>query len=182
MRQTVKFTVVTLWILLSRSYDAYCTYLHTPDLSREANPLVSVVGISSWTPLLLILGALTLYAVYAFYVSLYRPVDLLPSEKGLGFGTFAAYVYLGRPDHWTATLYKLPTDMRRLHPYMGHVLTRCLAYAGVVSTLMWLLIRHSEAYRQVHSAALVYTVLVLGCALIIYGWNKRLYQRYLARV
>ncbi len=44
--KTLKFLVILLWILLSKSYDAYCTYLHTPDLSKEANPLVSVLGLN----------------------------------------------------------------------------------------------------------------------------------------
>jgi hypothetical protein len=40
----LKFFIILLWILFSKSYDAYCTFLHTPDLSKEANPLVSVLG------------------------------------------------------------------------------------------------------------------------------------------
>ena len=61
MNKNLKFTAITTWILFSRSYDAYCTYQLTPDLSKEANPLVTVVGISSWTTLLLVLSVLTIY-------------------------------------------------------------------------------------------------------------------------
>ena len=43
--KTLKFLVVLSWILFSKSYDAYCTYLHTPDLSKEENPLVSILGL-----------------------------------------------------------------------------------------------------------------------------------------
>ena len=52
MKKNLKFIFTTTWILLSRSYDAYCTNALTPDLSKEANPLVSIGGISSWTTLL----------------------------------------------------------------------------------------------------------------------------------
>lgn len=65
MTKKVKFTITTAWILLSRSYDAYCTNMLTPDLSKEANPLVTVFGVSSWTTLLIILGVLTIYVIYA---------------------------------------------------------------------------------------------------------------------
>lgn len=40
----VKFTLIIFWMLFSKSYDAYCTFLHTPDLSKEANPLVTLFG------------------------------------------------------------------------------------------------------------------------------------------
>jgi hypothetical protein len=42
--KTLKFLIILLWILFSKSYDAYCTFQHTPDLSKEANPLVSLLG------------------------------------------------------------------------------------------------------------------------------------------
>ncbi|MDW8287372.1 MAG: hypothetical protein RMJ89_04825, partial [Flammeovirgaceae bacterium] len=81
INKKLKFAVTTIWILFSRSYDAYCTYLLTPDLSKESNPLVTVVGISSWTPLLIIISVLTIYAIYAYYVSVFKPISLLPTEK-----------------------------------------------------------------------------------------------------
>lgn len=179
MNRKLKFAVTTIWILFSRSYDAYCTNLLTPDLSKEANPLVTVVGVSSWTTLLIILSVLTIYVIYAYFVSVFRPMNLLPKEKGYSFGNFVAYVYLGLKDSWIATLYKLPKDTKRLNNYMGHLLTKCLVYAGVVSTIMWLLINNSEYYKTIHSAPLIYSILIGGCAIITYLWNKSLYSQYL---
>lgn len=179
MNRVTKFALTTSWILLSRAYDAYCTYQLTPDLSKEANPLVSVVGISSWTTLLLILGLITIYAVYAYYISVFRPINLLPSENGYSFGQFVAYVYLGHKDNWTSVLYKLPKDLNRLNQYMGHLLTKCLVFAGIVSTIMWLLINHTEYYKTIHSPTLVYSILISGCIIIAYRWNRTLYTEYL---
>lgn len=179
MTKKVKFTITTAWILLSRSYDAYCTNMLTPDLSKEANPLVTVFGVSSWTTLLIILGVLTIYVIYAYFISLFRPMNLLPNDRGYSFGNFVAYVYLGFKDGWTATLYKLPKDTKRLNNYMGHLLTRFLVYAGIVSTIMWLLINNSDYYKTIHSASLIYTILILGCVVIACTWNKTLYRQYL---
>jgi hypothetical protein len=66
MNKTLKFFLTTAWILFSRAYDAYSTAQLTPDLSKEANPLVTVVGISTWTTLIIVLGALTLYTLYVY--------------------------------------------------------------------------------------------------------------------
>jgi hypothetical protein len=41
----LKFFIILFWMLFSKSYDAYCTFEHTPDLSKEANPLVTILGL-----------------------------------------------------------------------------------------------------------------------------------------
>lgn len=179
MNKKLKFAVTTIWILFSRAYDAYCTNLLTPDLSKESNPLVTVVGISSWTPLLIIISVLILYSIYAYYVSVFRPINLLPAEKGYSFGNIVAYAYLGFKDSWTSVFCKFPKNLKRLNNYMGHILTKCLVYAGLVSTIMWLLINNTDYYETFHSVALVRTILIGGCFLIIYLWNRSLYRQYL---
>jgi len=177
--KNLKFIAVTAWILFSRSYDAYCTHTLTPDLSKEANPLITVAGVSSWSVLLIILSCLTAYVLLAFYIRTYKPTSLLPVEKGYSFNHFVGFLLLGKKEHWTSTLYKLPSDINRLNNYMGVILTRCLVFAGIVSTLMWILIHNSEYYRSIHSAPLIYTILIGGCFGIIYQWNKLEYNSYL---
>jgi hypothetical protein len=178
MNKTLKYSLTTAWIIFSRAYDAHCTAQLTPDLSKEANPLVTVVGISTWTPLLAIISLLTLYAMFAYFQSTYRPMDLAPQEKGFRFSEFATYMYLGRKDHWSAFLFKFPKEIKRFNQYMGHTLTPSLAYAGIISTIMWQLIHHSEWYRSMHNAKIVYAVLITGCLIIAYNWNRKMYRAY----
>lgn len=181
MNKKVKFTMTTAWILLSRSYDAYCTHQLTPDLSKEANPLVSILGLT-WTPLLIILGLLTIYAIYAYYISVFKPKNLFPTEKGYTFSQFAAFIYLGYMQKWTAVFYRVPNNFNRFNHYMGHTLTQCLVYAGFVSTLMWLLINNSDYYKTIHRATAIYIILIAGCVALIYNWNRVMYNRYLAHI
>jgi Kef-type K+ transport system membrane component KefB len=180
LRKTIRFTAITIWIIFSRTYDACCTYQLTPDLSKEANPLVSVLGMG-WTPLLMVMGMLCLYAIYAFYVSVFRPVNLLPDQENLSFRDVSTYVYLGRTDTWMSVFYKYPKDIGRLNQVVGHVMTNCLVYAGMVSTVMWLLINNSNYYKEYHSVAMIYSLLVLGCIVIIYRWFRSMYRYYLER-
>lgn len=179
MTKKIKFTITTAWILFSRCYDAYCTNQLTPDLSKEGNPLVSVLGMT-WTPLLITIGLLTLYLIYAYYISIFKPNNLLPKEKGYTFSEFITYAYLGHKDNWTAIFYKLPKDLNRFNHWMGHNLTRGLSFAGVVSTIMWLLINNSDYYKTIHSATLIYSILIIGCLAIIYIRNKTMFRKYLA--
>lgn len=177
MRKSLKFILVTVWILVTRSYDAWSTFQYTPDLSREANPLASVFGLG-WSPILLIVGVLCLYSIFAFYKSMFEEYAFLPSEKDLNFSEFTTYLYLGEKARWTEALYKLPSSWKRLNHYLGRYLTRCLVFVGFVSTAMWLGIWYSEFYKEAHSAVLIYSIIIAGCGLIAYLWNKNLYQDY----
>ncbi|MFM6994546.1 MAG: hypothetical protein ACKOWO_05485 [Sediminibacterium sp.] len=176
-----KFYLLTTWIIFSRSFDAYCTNLHTPDLSKEANPLVSFLGLT-WSPLLLILGGLMFFVIYGFYLSVFKPIALAPEEKGFTFEEFSTFRYLGKKANWTALLFQFPKSPARFSRVMGELLAPCLAYAGVVSTVMWLLIFNSAWYRSVHQAALVYTLLAIGCAIIAYLQYKNYYRHYVVSV
>jgi Kef-type K+ transport system membrane component KefB len=178
MTKKTKFTITTAWILLTRSYDAYCTNQLTPDLSKESNPLVSILGMT-WTPLLITLGLLTIYLIYAYYISVFKPKDLLPTEKGYSFSEFVAFIYLGRKDNWTAIFYKLPKDLNRFNHWMGHFLTQGLVFAGLVSTIMWILINNTDYYKTIHSVTLIYSILIFGCLAIIYNWNRTMFKKYL---
>lgn len=174
---TVKFVITTTWILFSRAYDAYCTNQLTPDLSLENNPLVSIFGMT-WTPLLMTLGLLTIYVIYSYYISVFKPMDLLPKEKGYSFTNVVAFIYLGYKAPWYAILYKLPKDFKRFNHYMGHLLTLCLVFAGFVSTIMWLLINYTDYYKSIHSATVIYLILIVGSIIIGYFWNKKKYNEY----
>lgn len=172
-----KFYLLSSWILFSRSFDAYCTNLHTPDLSKEANPLVSYLGLT-WSPLLLILGLLMLFVIYGLYLSVFKPISLDPDEKGLTFTEYCTFRYLGKKASWSALLFQFPTSPARFSRVMGELLAPCLAFAGVVSTIMWLLIFNMEWYRAIHQTALVYGILAIGCVLIAYFQYKKYYQQY----
>lgn len=172
-----KFYLISFWIIFSRSFDAYCTNLHTPDLSKEANPLVSFIGLT-WSPLLLILSLLMLLVIYGYYLSVFKPIQLDPEEKGLTFMQFSTFRYLGKKANWSALLFQFPTSKARFSRVMGELLAPCLAFAGLVSTIMWLLIFNKEWYRAIHQAALVYAILIFGCVLIAYFQYKKHYQHY----
>ena len=75
--------------------------------------------------------------------------------------------------------YRFPKSMRRFNQYMGEYMMPCLVFAGVVSTVMWLLINHTTWYMpEYHSVELIYAVLVGGCSMIIYLIARRTYRRY----
>ena len=175
MNKTLRFGLTAFWVVFSRAYDAYCTHQFTPDLQNEANPLVAVFGMG-WTPLLLIVGGLTLFTVYTYYLRTYSPSSLLPKDGSFFLQQFVTFLYLGRKNNWSAIFYKLPTSLKRFNQYWGAFMMPCLVFAGIVSTIMWVLMKYMPSYAEVyHSAPLIYTVLMVGAILII-GLKSKKYQ------
>lgn len=178
MKPFTRFVFVSLFIVLTRLYDAYCTYQYTPDLKHEANPLVTFLGLG-WGGLFVVIGGLVVYIIHTYYVALFKTDDFLPREGSYTFGQFTAYLYFGRVEHWIAFLYKLPSSLKRFNQYMGMMMPSLLVFAGVVSTIMWLLINNIPNYMQnYHSATVIYIILVLGSTLITLYWNFKLWKTY----
>jgi hypothetical protein len=178
MNKTTRYILATVWILFSRSFDAYATWQHTPDLQKEASPLVAVLGLD-WLPLLSLLALFVAYVLFAYWRALFGSYSILPAEKGLNLSEFTGYLATGRKTKWWALLYQFPKTRAHFHAYFGYLLTICLSVAGVVSTLMWVLIWYSDAYRNVHSVALIYSVILGGCVLAVGLWLRKLYTGYL---
>ena len=179
MNRKLKFIITTVWILLSRAYDVYATYQHTPDLSKEANPLVSVFGFS-WTSLLAVVLFCSIYVIYTYYLATFQTYNFLPKEKGYSLSHFIGYVYNGKKQSWISVFYKIPKDLKRFnHVIMGQLLSRCLVFAGFVSTIMWLLINNTEFYKSIHSAQMIYLILITGSVFISYRWFKNIYNEYI---
>ena len=177
MKKNITFSLTVLWILATRVYDASCTFQHTPDLTLEANPLVSLFGLS-WTPLLIIISILGIYCMYAYYLAFFKHFNFYPTEKDYSFSNFIGYIYLGKKQSWISILYKFPKDINRFHHYMGNLMSRCLVFLGVVSTFMWLLINYVPYYKNIHSATIIYLILLIGSVLICYNWFLKLYKEY----
>jgi Kef-type K+ transport system membrane component KefB len=181
MNKELKFIITSIWILFTRWFDAFSTYRHTPDLGKEANPLVSIFGFG-WTPLLVVIVVLSIYVIYAYYLATFQTFNLVPSEKGYSFSHFIGYVYTGKKQSWVSLFYKFPKDLNRLNHFVGQLLSGCLVFAGFLSTIMWLLINYTEFYKSIHSAPMIYLILIIGSIYISYRWFKNIYNEYLTFV
>ncbi|NNE28628.1 MAG: hypothetical protein HKN16_03280 [Saprospiraceae bacterium] len=178
MKNGIRFFFTSLFIILSRAYDAYSTFGYTPDLENEANPLVSWLGLG-WTPLLIVITILMVYSIVVYYLATFRPVDFFPKETGFNFEEFSTFIYLGKKDKWLSYFYKIPDSLGRFNNYMGIFMTRCLVFAGIVSTIMWLLIKYTESYLEhFHSARLIYVILIVGGILVMWAGHRQLFRQY----
>jgi hypothetical protein len=178
MKKVMRFTLLTIWIILTRAIDLFATAKFTPDLKQEGNPLVTLGGLS-WTPIIIIVTSLVAYAIYTLYISTFQEYELLPTEKGLTFGDFFAYIHLGQKSHWTSVMYKLPKDKMRWTHLIGYLLPTALAFTGIVTTIMWMLINFvPNFYTFYYKLNTVYLIILLGTLIIWSNYYLTLYRRY----
>ena len=182
MKKKTKFFLITIWIFLTRGIDLYATAKFTPYLSREGNPLVSVGGLS-WTPLIIIIICLVAYSIYALYISTFKNYDVLPTEKGLNFGDFFAFIHLGKKGHWTSVLYRLPSDIMRWTQIVGYLSSTGLVFAGLATTLMWIMIYYIPGfYESYYNLNAIYSIILIGSIAIWTNYYRGLFKKYIKLV
>ena len=126
--------------------------------------------------------SLTIYTSYTLYLISFKPIKLYPLEKEYSFSNFIAYMYFGKKSSWFSIIYKAPpVRNKRFHYTFGNIFVRYLVFAGIVSTVMWLLINNYEAYRVIHNHFVIYGILISGTFIILYNYYKTEYKEYQAQ-
>jgi hypothetical protein len=77
-----EFIVLTIALLVTRAIDGVLTYLITPDLSREQNPLVKFFG-AGWVGMLAIGAIVIIGMIVCLHWSIYSNVDNFPTSPNL---------------------------------------------------------------------------------------------------
>ena len=177
MKQLV-FIIVSIGIIGTRIYDYLATRRFRADSEEGANLLPQGQGFSA------LLFLITLYIIYAFYISYFRRIpDLFPKKKGIKFREFIPYCYLGYRDKFRALLWKIPNSFSRFNSFFGPVLAWSMLWAGVVTTSMWFLINKTRWYYPAyHNPLTIYLIMVVGVVLITFLHFAILYRQYRRRI
>lgn len=132
-------------ILVLRFLDLYTTYLYTPDLGREWNPLVSILG-ASWLSFII-----TQIIIIAFVSSLiffyFNRTPNEPVQKGLGFYDFIYVYFFGKLKPWRERIFTMPTNLKKHLVFNGFlflVISILLGCFAIINNL--LLIAGVESY------------------------------------
>ncbi len=129
------FIVVILSIVLSLA-DMQLTYIHTPDLTMEANPLVTVLGLG-WNALLIsniIYLAFVMIMAYFPFVKYNRHII-----ECNGFTDFVSKLYYDKPNCFKYILIKNPKNKMIIFAFVGYMMSLgsilCRIYVVVVNYL-----------------------------------------------
>ena len=177
----IAVTVLTLLFLLSRAADAAATYVVTPDLRHETNPIVSVLG-AGWTGLLAAQVVLSALVIGLAYWDLFRSRPPHPTQHGLGFPEFAQAYYFGRKSTLVDFLWRPPVGWRLNLKLAGYSAPRVLIVLGFYVAASSLASVRSQGWRAVLRATSPWIYLVPAVLLVawsVHGFLRREYRLYL---
>ncbi|MCL2757019.1 MAG: hypothetical protein FWD43_02930, partial [Coriobacteriia bacterium] len=117
--------------------DGAFTYIGTPDLSMEANPLVAYFGFG-WGALFIanVIG-ISFQIVFAYYAFIGYKSPLLPYK---GFKEFFSMLYYKRPDKFKWSFYKFPKNWKPVLAMSGYALAIAPLIARAVVVFQWVLV------------------------------------------
>ncbi|MDR1669973.1 MAG: hypothetical protein LBR76_08450 [Oscillospiraceae bacterium] len=143
----------TFWILNSVHgflvlTDGLLTYLGTPDLTYEANPLVSVFGLG-WGALFTVnvmVFSLCIVLSYYNYVKYKRPE--IPYE---GYCEYSSMLFYGRPDRFRWSFYKLPKYWKPVFAASGYALGIALPADRFIIDFQWVLFLTDSPIERIYN-------------------------------
>ncbi len=164
---TREFVLLTTLLFATRIGDLVMTYLVTPDLARETNPLVSMLG-QGWISLIVLQIILVSAIVLLNYYSLFKLQPTYPSQSGLSFAEFATRYYLGREQHWMNLLFRFPSRWSVFVKAFGYTLPRALIVIGLLVSMSSATLTISEVYSDFYPPLPVFYLVIVTIALYFY--------------
>ncbi|HMV42554.1 MAG TPA: hypothetical protein PKD50_08470 [Leptospiraceae bacterium] len=101
----MNFWFLVVSMIFVRSLDAYLTYLITPDLKFELNPLVSV-GNQGWATLLSVNAFVVFFTLLLLYYSFNNSVHIYyPKEKNYTLKEFISFFLYNEKNSFTKYIF-----------------------------------------------------------------------------
>ena len=171
-KMKISFWFFTIILPILAIADVGLTYIGTPDLAGEANPLITVYGLG-WPSLIMaqVIGyAICLFFAYNTFISHKRSVIF----DGKGFRQYTSTLLYGSPDYFVLSWFMLPLKKNGWACY-GYATLMTLIIARVVVIFEWI-----EIIYDVRTFRIPGTQFYIGVYLIflffLYSWTYKEYR------
>lgn len=152
MRAKLKFYFLIFLYFFLMVMDALSTYIGTPDLALEGNPLVTRFGLG-WGALFtanVLIYAFYIAAVYYAYVKYVPPLiqETIPAR-------YISRLFYGRPDKFSWVFYRFPKNRAPFWACGGCTLGWALPLARILTVAEWmmhLLDIEAHTYNKIRAA------------------------------
>ena len=159
-RTKLEFWLLTSFLVITRCWDITATYIITPNLERETNPIVSIFG-QGWITVIILQIILVSVVIILNYYSLFKIKDGYPSQKGYSYKDFITYYYFGKKRNLIKMVYKFPKNKSILIKALGYILPRALIVISVFISLSSTLLIVNSDYQKFYAVAKPYYYIVL---------------------
>ena len=180
-----EFWFFSLSLIALRLADVGITYVVTPDLRWEINPLVSLAGLG-WLALIVanIVGV-AVVVLLLYFSQLQVPAWQVP-EPGYSQKEFVSHYLFGDRHSFRKIYYVVPHNKWAIVHYSAYVFIRVLTIWSLIIVLHNALVWYSEAFRNLMSDWQlwlgVYVLLVFLVLHFSLRYFRALYAEYMARV
>lgn len=166
-------------LLLLMLLDGLLTYINTPDLAREANPLVTVFGLGWGALFTANLIAFILLFLLAWQAFVKYDTLVAPAENRR---EYLSQLYFGRPDKFIWTLYKLPKKWGPVFAMFGYVFLFSMMLARVILVFEWLTVDvrvpvYDDLRRMAPYGRLDIVLALLFAVYLIFRWIDMEYKK-----
>ena len=139
-----RLVIYGMLLIICKIWDLYATWLRTPDLAREMNPLTRFLGVS-WTTVLLQQVVLTIVTLWFVHRSLVPDRSFCPPKRDPSLKEFISNLFFEEPSPWWHVLYRLPTRRGALWYSLAGITLFLAPLAHIqAGTSNWLLTRSSQ--------------------------------------
>ena len=154
-----RFLILSILVVIGRLYDATTTYLYTPDLTKEGNPLVVWFG-AGWTISIIIQIVLTGVIIFLLYYYIFKFKPKQPTETNLTLKQFTSYLFFGNTKSFYKIFYKTFQNKNVLFAFVGYVTSFTLISVSYIVGTSTTFLLISDTYRNFYKH---------GIPIILYG-------------
>jgi hypothetical protein len=179
----LKFAAAMAALVLLRSLDLFLTFLYTPTLAGEWNPVVSRFN-SAWTGMILVQVAVIAAVSVPMYCYFTFPKTLV-DEPGLGYNQFVYfYFFKTRPQGLKRFLIR-PRNFKGVMVFNGFALMWAIAGVSLFAIAHSLLLLNRcfpyERFIVAHAVPYFLTAYLIIAAVPVYAFFLREYADYRRR-
>lgn len=181
-RAGLRVLAITTLIIAARAFDAWTTWMATPDLQLEQNPLQRLLHVG-WSGLLLLNAAVVVVLAAAAWHATFSPPSL-PRDAELDLPSFVGRYWFSRPDRRTIAqaMFWLPANRDVRWAFIGGPGVLLVIVASVVvGAWNWLVATHvvlSSTAGTIGIAAFWIAILLALCV-SVRVFLLHAYARYL---
>ena len=179
----LKFIAALAAIILLRSLDLFLTFLYTPTLAGEWNPVVARFN-GAWTGMILVqvvIIAVISVPMYCYFTFTKTRID----EPGLGYSQFVHFYFFQTKPQGLKGLSVKPRNPRGLLIFNGFVLMWAVAGVSLFAIVHnLLLLRGFHPYERfviAHTTPYIITAYLVIAAVPVYAFFLREFAAYRKR-
>lgn len=173
-----KFWILIIYLILILT-DGLITYINTPDLALEGNPLVSVLGLG-WSALFVanLVGFILLFFLTYYAFIKYETVI----AKAANRREYCSQLFYHRPDKFIWSFYKVPKRWQPFWACLGYVLIYSAIFNRIIIVCEWLLpnqwfLLYSNVRSKAPYGRLDIVLTLVFCIYLLFRWFNLEYQQ-----